>query len=81
MRRFVPSARELSIFACLAVIFSVIVHQIHAVQPQTADLGAAGLAVPIFLVAAVLGLRRSPLWTMSAQVEAEADAEEADAQD
>jgi hypothetical protein len=78
MRRFVPSVRELLIFAILAVIFSIIVHQI---QPQTMDLGAAGLAVPLFLVAAVLGLRRSPLWTMSAQAEAEADADEADSQD
>ena len=81
MRRFVPSSRELLIFAGLAVIFSVIVHHIHVVQPQTADLGAAGLAVPIFLVAAVLGLRRSPLWTMSAQADADAETDEADGQD
>ena len=64
MRRFVPSIRELVIFAALAVVFAVIVTRIH---PQIADLGAAGLACPMFLVAAVLGLKRSPLWTMSAQ--------------
>ncbi len=65
MRRFVPSSSELAVFAILALLFSVIVYHI---QPQTMDLGAAGLAIPLFFVAAVLGLRRSPLWTMSAQI-------------
>jgi hypothetical protein len=75
MRRFVPSAHELLIFAFLAVLFSILVQQI---QPHIADLGAAGLACPMFLVAAVLGLRKSPLWTMQAQTEAEVDEADAD---
>src|SRR4051812_46791139 len=70
MRRFVPSVRELMVFGFLALLFSLIVQQI---QPHVADLGAAGLACPMFLVAAVLGLRKSPLWTMQAQAEAEVE--------
>jgi hypothetical protein len=34
-------------------------------QPHTSDLGFAALAGPIFLFAACLGLRRSPVWTAS----------------
>ena len=75
MRRFVPSAHELLIFGFLALLFAILVQQI---QPHIADLGAAGLACPMFLVAAILGLRKSPLWTMQAQ--AEAELEEADAE-
>ena len=70
MRRFVPSTSELAIFGALALVFAVVVSQIN---PQRTDLGAATLAMPMFLVAAVLGLRKSPLWTMSAQAEAEAE--------
>ena len=76
MRRFVPSAAELMVFAFLALLFSLIVNQI---QPHIADLGAAGLACPMFLVAAVLGLRKSPLWTMHAQAEAESELDETEA--
>jgi hypothetical protein len=70
MRRFVPSTSELAVFAILALVFAVVVMQIN---PQRMDLGTAGLAMPMFLVAAVLGLRKSPLWTMSAPAQAEAD--------
>jgi hypothetical protein len=31
------------------------------------DLGFAALAGPVFLVAAVMGLRRSPVWTIAAE--------------
>ena len=73
MRRFVPSTSELAVFGALALVFAVVVTQIN---PTRMDLGAAGLAMPMFLVAAVLGLRKSPLWTMSAQAEAEVDGDE-----
>ena len=63
MRRLLPSRVELAIFATLAVICTALV---ALLQPSTHDLGFAGLAAPIFLFAACLGLRRSPAWTGTA---------------
>ena len=61
MRRLLPSRVELLIFAALAVVCAAIVASFH---PQQTDLGFAGFAAPIFLFAAVMGLRRSPQWTI-----------------
>ena len=71
MRRLLPSRVELAIFATLAVICTALV---ALLQPGTHDLGFAGLAAPIFLFAACLGLRRSPVWTGTA---ADDDADQA----
>ena len=60
MRRLLPSRTELAIFATLAVICSAFV---HTFAPSTSDLRFAALAFPVFLVAAVMGLRKSPTWT------------------
>jgi len=60
MRRLLPSRIELTIFATAAILCSAFV---HAFQPSTSDLRFAALACPIFLSAAVMGLRKSPTWT------------------
>ena len=62
MRRLIPSGAEMAIFAVLAVISAAVVANF---RHDTSDLGFAALAGPIFLVAACMGLRRSPAWTMS----------------
>ena len=60
MRRLLPSRVELAIFAVLALIAAA---SVTLFQPNTHDLSMAAFAGPIFLFAAVLGLRRSPVWT------------------
>ena len=64
MRRLLPSRVELAIFATLAVICAAVV---ALFQPNTHDLGFAALAGPVFLFAACLGLRRSPVWTATGE--------------
>jgi hypothetical protein len=61
MRRLLPSRVEIAIFATLALICAALV---ALFQPNTHDLGFAGIAGPLFLVAACMGLRRSPVWTV-----------------
>jgi hypothetical protein len=68
MRRLLPSRVEFAIFAVLALIAAACVGQFHA---SATDLGFAGFAGPIFLFAAVMGLRRSPAWTAAAEDENE----------
>jgi hypothetical protein len=68
MRRLLPSGIELAIFATLALICAALVAN---VKPTASDLGVAALAGPIFLVAACMGLRRSPVWTMSSDDDAD----------
>lgn len=68
MRRLLPSRVELFIFAALAVVLAGIVTQI---QPGRHDLGTAALVVPTFIFAAILGLRRSPLWMKAPDIDAE----------
>jgi hypothetical protein len=66
MRRLLPSRVELAIFAVLALIAAA---SVGLFQPNTHDLSMAAFAGPIFLFAAVLGLRRSPVWTAAAEEE------------
>ena len=61
MRRLLPSWGEVVVFALLAMGSAVAVSWF---QPTAHDLGFAALAAPVFLVAACMGLRRSPAWTM-----------------
>ena len=68
MRRLLPSRVELMIFAALAVILAGVVSH---VQPGSHDLGAAALAVPTFIFAAIMGLRRSPQWMAPQDIEAD----------
>ena len=72
MRRLLPSRVEMMIFATLALICTAMVGLFH---PHTADLGVAAMAGPIFLVAAVMGLRRSPVWTVLPGEESDEQAE------
>jgi hypothetical protein len=72
MRRLLPSIVELSIFATLALLCAAIV---AAFAPNTSDLRFAALAGPIFLIAAVMGLRRSPAWTIVPGEEADEEVE------
>ena len=72
MRRLLPSRVEFAIFATLALLCAAIVGLFH---PNTTDLGFAALAGPIFLIAAVMGLRRSPAWTMVPSEEADEEVE------
>lgn len=66
MRRLLPSWNEVVVFALLAIVCAVIVGAFHT---STSDLRFAALAGPIFLVAAVMGLRKSPVWTMEIEKE------------
>jgi hypothetical protein len=68
MRRLIPSTVELAIFATLALLCAAIV---AAFAPNTSDLRFAALAGPVFLTAAVMGLRRSPTWTILPSEEAD----------
>jgi len=72
MRRLLPSRVEVMIFATLAVVCAGIVGLFH---PNTSDLGFAALAGPMFLIAAVMGLRRSPAWTVAPSEESDEEVE------
>ena len=71
MRRLLPSRVELAIFATLAVVCAGVV---GTIQPGKTDLGFAFFAAPIFLFAAVMGLRRSPTWQIVEEVVEDATA-------
>ena len=57
MKRLLPTGAEVAVFAALAVICAFIAHLSHA-----ADLVMAIFAVPIFVFAAWMGMRRSGQW-------------------
>jgi hypothetical protein len=59
MRRLIPSRVEMMIFAVLAMVCAL---GVALFQQDARDLGFAALAGPVFLVAACMGLRRSPVW-------------------
>ena len=62
MRRLLPGANELAIFAGMSVICAAVVATMGA---SSHDLGLAFVACPVFIFAAVLGLRRN--WQRQAQ--------------
>lgn len=64
MKRLLPGRLELTVFALIAVVLSLIVSRLQVSQH---DIGFAALAAPVFVFAAVLGLRRSPQWQTAAQ--------------
>jgi hypothetical protein len=64
MKRLLPGRKELAVFAVLAVAMAVAV---SCFQVSQHDLWFAALAAPLFIFAAVLGLRRSPQWQMVPQ--------------
>ena len=56
MRQHLPSGRLMILFLLVAVICTIIVHHIG---PMKTDAALAGLSVPIFIGAALAGLRRN----------------------
>lgn len=69
MKRLLPSRTELAILAVLAVLCTGIV----GTGGIPHDLMLSGLAMPVFVIAAVMGLRRSPQWAEPASDESEDD--------
>jgi Ni/Fe-hydrogenase subunit HybB-like protein len=59
MKRVLPRWQELAIFAVLAMVCAGIVSLCEVTQH---DVWMAVLTVPLFITAAVMGLRRSPQW-------------------
>jgi riboflavin transporter FmnP len=57
MRHLIPSVREISIFAALSVGLAVLVTAFASASSR--DLGLSFSALPLFIVAAVMGLRRN----------------------
>ncbi len=61
MRRLLPRFHEMVLFALAAIIAALVVVQVH---PDSHDLAIASAAFPLFLMAALMGLRRSPAWSV-----------------
>jgi ABC-type sugar transport system permease subunit len=66
MRRLLPSWAEVIVFAVLAILFAVCV---SFFKSGAHDLGFAAMGGPVFLIAACMGLRRSPAWTAAEETE------------
>lgn len=71
MRRLLPSWTELAIILTLAIVGAGVV---ATFKLSHRDLGLAALAAPVFIVSAVMGLRRSPAWQGPAQDPSSTDA-------
>ncbi|MGB7157830.1 MAG: hypothetical protein WBD40_07175 [Tepidisphaeraceae bacterium] len=69
MKSLLPGRTELAILAALAVLCAGIV----GTEMIPHDLMLAMLAMPIFVIAAVMGLRRSPQWGEPAAEESAED--------
>jgi hypothetical protein len=54
MKRLLPSPVEAAIFAALAIFCGILVHLSPA-----ADVALAGIAMPVFIVAGMMGMRRN----------------------
>ncbi len=70
-----PNRIEIAIFATLAVILAGVVQTGAATDGH--DLMLAMLAMPLFVTAAVMGLRRSPQWADPEVGDAASEGEEA----
>jgi thiamine transporter ThiT len=62
MKRLIPTMAETAIFAALAILCAAI-----ASRAKTNDLAMALFALPIFIVAAWMGMRRSGQWAAIAE--------------
>jgi hypothetical protein len=58
MKKMLPSRTELAILGCLAVLCTGII----GINKIPQDLMLPLLSIPVFVIAAVMGLRRSPQW-------------------
>jgi hypothetical protein len=61
MRQFIPAFHEILIFAGVSVVLAV---SLSLVDASAHDLGLSFCAMPLFVFAAVLGLRRN--WARNA---------------
>ena len=70
MKRLLPSRTELAFFAALAIVAAGVIESLinNAGNGHQRDLMLAGLALPVFVTAAVMGLRRSPQWARVEEV-------------
>ncbi len=59
LKRLLPGWVELAVFAGIAMIFAGLVSRFEVARH---DVWAAAFTIPLFIVAACLGLRRSPAW-------------------
>ena len=75
MKRLLPSRTELAFFAALAIVAAGVIEGLIKGGTLPRDLMMAGLALPVFVTAAVMGLRRSPQWGSVEESEDEAPAE------
>ena len=75
MKRLLPSRTELAFFAALAILAAGVIEGLIEGGTLPRDLMMAGLALPVFVTAAVMGLRRSPQWASVEEVEDESPAE------
>lgn len=57
MRRLLPDRVELAVFAVLALICATIV-----LQTGIRDLGLSLMSIPVFVVSAIMGMKRSGQW-------------------
>jgi hypothetical protein len=62
MKRLLPSRTELAFFAALAIVAAGVIEGLISGGTLPRDLMMALLALPVFVTAAVMGLRRSPQW-------------------
>ncbi|HEV7302237.1 MAG TPA: hypothetical protein VGN72_23060 [Tepidisphaeraceae bacterium] len=62
MRQFIPSVREIIIFAVLSITMAIVVSSF--MNAASHDLGLSFLAMPLFVFSAILGLRRN--WARNA---------------
>jgi hypothetical protein len=69
MKRLLPSRTELAFFAALAIVVAGVIEGLIADAALPRDLMMAGLALPVFVTAAVMGLRRSPQWAAPEELE------------
>ena len=59
MKRLLPDRVELAIFAAVAVIGAGVVSSVTSAQ----DIGLSLTAIPIFVAASIMGMRRSGQWS------------------
>ena len=71
MKRLLPSRTELAFFAALAIVAAGVIEGLIDGGTLPRDLMMAGLALPVFVIAAVMGLRRSPQWAPVEEAEEE----------
>ncbi len=68
MKRLLPSRTELAILTTAAILCAAI-----AGSSESRDVILSLMAIPLFIVSALMGLRRSPQWTMELSAPVDSD--------